>query len=277
MKNVQVLCTTMHQKDFSLINKMNIHSDVVFANQSDETGYSEMEFDGNKAKMITTATRGVGVNRNLALMYADKDILLLADDDLEYVDDYADIVQKAFSEIPDADAIVFNADPVGGNEERIKNTTFNKKIGRVRFYNCLKYATHRMCVKADVLKKENIYFHRSFGGGAEYSAGEDTLFIWDMVKKGFKIYTYPATIATVHQEKSSWFEGYNEKLLFDNGVLFCALSKRFAKLLCLQSLIRHPYTYKETGLSFIQAYSVMKKGIKAFNICKVYCDDIKQN
>ena len=264
MRKVQVLCTTMHQKDFSLLKKMNINSDVVFANQSDETRYDELEFEGGIAKMITTSTRGVGINRNLTLMYANDDVCLLADDDLEYVDNYVDVVNKAFDECPDADAIVFNATPVGGDETRIENTSYNSTIKRVRFYNCLKYATHRICIKSDVVKMENIYFHRNFGGGAIYSAGEDTLFIWDLVKKGLKIYTYPATIATVHQETSSWFEGYNEKLLFDNGVLFRALSKRFAKLLCLQSLIRHPYTYKSTGLTFCQAYNLMKKGIKAY-------------
>ena len=86
MRKVQVLCTTMHQKDFSLLKKMNINSDVVFANQSDETRYDELEFEGGIAKMITTSTRGVGINRNLTLMYANDDVCLLADDDLEYVD-----------------------------------------------------------------------------------------------------------------------------------------------------------------------------------------------
>lgn len=33
MSKFELLCVTMHQKDFSKIQEMNIHSDVVFANQ----------------------------------------------------------------------------------------------------------------------------------------------------------------------------------------------------------------------------------------------------
>ena len=66
MERFQILCVTMHQKDFSKIKEMNIHSDVVFANQCDETRYDTLEFEGHRAEMISTATRGVGINRNLA-------------------------------------------------------------------------------------------------------------------------------------------------------------------------------------------------------------------
>ena len=76
----------MHQSDFSKIKEMNIKSDVIFANQCDHTSYEELEFDGHTAKMISTATRGVGKNRNLALIYASADICLFADDDVTYDD-----------------------------------------------------------------------------------------------------------------------------------------------------------------------------------------------
>ena len=80
MSHFEILCVTMHQKDFSKIEQMNINSDVVFANQADTTSMDELEFNGHRARMITTDTRGVGVNRNLALTYAQGDICLFADD-----------------------------------------------------------------------------------------------------------------------------------------------------------------------------------------------------
>lgn len=82
-KNIEVLCATMHQNDFSNYYAMNIHDcDVIFANQSDEFSYQEMTVGANSVKMLTTTTRGVGKNRNLALVMASSEILLLADDDL---------------------------------------------------------------------------------------------------------------------------------------------------------------------------------------------------
>ena len=54
MSRFEILCVTMHQKDFSKIEQMNINSDVVFANQADTTSMDEMEFNGHRARMITT-------------------------------------------------------------------------------------------------------------------------------------------------------------------------------------------------------------------------------
>ena len=70
MNRFEILCVTMHQNDFSKIKEMNIHSNVVFANQCDHTSFEECVINGHYAKMISTQTRGVGINRNFALAYA---------------------------------------------------------------------------------------------------------------------------------------------------------------------------------------------------------------
>ena len=58
-KNIEILCATMHQYDFSKHDTMNIHDcDVVFANQADKFSYQEMTVGSNSVKMLTTATRG---------------------------------------------------------------------------------------------------------------------------------------------------------------------------------------------------------------------------
>ena len=87
MSEFQILCVTMHQNDFSKLKEMNVHSDIVYANQCDHTCFEEIEFEGHTAKMISTQTKGVGINRNLVLTYAEGDICLLADDDVCYNDD----------------------------------------------------------------------------------------------------------------------------------------------------------------------------------------------
>ena len=262
MKKIQVLCVTMHQKDFSKIKEMNINTDAILANQSDCDFCWEMKTQDSSVKLVTKKERGVGKNRNTAIdnMYDDCEICLIADDDMRYVDNYAKIVDKAFCELPDADAIIFNVETIGKDMGR----RTNDKVSKVRFYNCLNYGAVRIAIKSDMLKKHNLCFSEEFGGGAPYSAGEDTLFITDMLKKGMKVYTYPETIAQVRQEESTWFSGYNEKYLYDKGALFCALSKTYAKLLCLQGLLRHPRIYKENSIGFIKAYSYMKKGIKGY-------------
>lgn len=262
MKKTQVLCVTMHQKDFSKIKQMNITTDAILANQADCSFCWEMQTKDVSVKLVTKNERGVGKNRNTAIdnMYDDCDICLIADDDMRYVDNYAKIVDKAFSQVPEADALIFNIETVGCDMGRRKNG----KIVKVRFYNCLNYGAVRIAIKREALQKSKLCFSELFGGGAPYSAGEDTLFIADMLKHGMKIYTYPETIASVEQNESSWFCGYNEKYLYDKGALFCALSKPFANLLCIQDLMRHPRIYKENNIGIVNAYRHMKKGIKGY-------------
>ena len=105
---VQVLVASMNQKDHSLLDKMNIRSDAIVGNQCDYNSIEEFEFKGNKAIYLNFAERGVGLNRNNALMRATGDICLFADDDMVYVDDYVEKVKNMFALHPYADVIVFN-------------------------------------------------------------------------------------------------------------------------------------------------------------------------
>ena len=256
---VQVLVATMNQNDFSKVQSMKIFSDCIYANQANQTSYREQNFEFGTVKMITTETRGVGINRNVALIYADGDYLLFSDDDLEYVDGYEKMVAEAFENCPKADGIIFNIVTVGYAYGCRKNL----KIKRVKWYNSFNYGAVRLAVKRNSIKREGITFSTNFGGGTKYSAGEDTLFINSMLRKGLKIFTYPVVIATVDQSTSTWFKGYNEKFYYDKGALFSAISKFWAKPLCFQYLVRHRH-HKQNGISFFKAYKLMKQGIKGY-------------
>ena len=268
---VQVLVAAMHQKDHSLLEKMNIKSDVIVGNQCEENCVERFEWNGHSACYLNFSERGVGLNRNNALMRADGDICLFADDDMRYIDDYVAVVEQAFEKLPDADAIIFNIDLIGGKTA----SRHSVKSRRVRWYNALSYGAARIAVKTSSIKRENITFHRCFGGGTAFSCGEDTLFITDMLRRGLKIYTYPMTIAQTDQSTSTWFQGYSKKFLYDKGVLYRAISKRWGALLCMQDLLRHPYLYREEKLTFFEGLSLMKRGIHGFEKLEPYKEDNK--
>ena len=75
---MQVLVATMHQADASIIQKMNIRCAAVVANQADREEITTQKTEYGECKMITTKTRGVGLNRNIALLAASEDILLFS-------------------------------------------------------------------------------------------------------------------------------------------------------------------------------------------------------
>ena len=266
MGRVQVLVATMNQSDFSKLTEMNIQTDVVFANQANDDTCSEIEFDNHLAKMITTATRGVGINRNIALENASNEIVLIADDDIEYVNDYEKIVLSYFDAIPKADAFIFNIESFGTDMHR----RLNRKVARVRFFNSMNYGAVRLAVRLDSINKNNIRFNTNFGGGTMYSSGEDSLFIADMLKNKMKIYVCPSTIAVVDQTDSSWFRGYNDKYFYDKGALFNALCGRFAILMCLQDLIRHYWIYRNGDNRFFRILKLEMQGVRGYRDLKPY-------
>lgn len=246
---VQVLVAAMHQNDTSLPEKMNIRSNAIVANQCDRNEIQDFSWNGHKIRYLSFAERGVGLNRNNALMRATGDICLFADDDMRYCDDYVQTVTQAFREIPDADVIVFNLREKEGTRKMIS------KVGRVRFWNFLRYGTARVAVKRDAVRQNGIYFNQCFGGGTEHCHGEDNLFLAACLEKGLKIYAHPGFIAELTEERaSSWNTGYDEKYLRDQGILFRTMTRKYWRVLCLQDALRRSKKY---GMSWLKAYQTM--------------------
>jgi len=260
MSKVEVLVACMHQKDDSLYNQMNLQTDAILANQSDFYGYEEYaESNGATAKLISTADRGVGKNRNKALMNANGEYLLCSDQDMVYVDGYDKIIESAFEKCPKADIIVFNL-------EYLNRFTPARKEGarfkRVHLWNCMRYGTARVAMRKNAISKACLSFSVLYGGGAKYSSGEDSLFIREALRKGLKMYYCPIVIAAVKQEESSWFKGYTEKFFVDKGVLIANAFPLLKHLLVYYFAYGMRRLTKEYG--FFDIVKLMKKGFNEF-------------
>lgn len=253
---IQVLVASMHQNDFSLPKKMHLRTDAIIGNQCDRNSVETFSENGNTFTYLNFAERGVGLNRNNALMRADADICLFADDDMVYVDGYEEIVEKAFLENPDADVLVFNL-----KEKEISRFVIPKKM-KVGYLNYLRYGTARVAVRLKSIKRCGIYFNQCFGGGTEYCHGEDNLFLTACLKNKLKVYALPDYIAELTEEReSSWNKGYDQKYLADQGALYRAVSRKWWRLLCLQDALRHHRSY---GMGSIAAYKIMAVGAKQY-------------
>lgn len=257
---IQVLVAAMNQNDKTLPQKMNIQSDAVIGNQCGFNFVEEITYNGHTIKYLNTDGKGVGLNRNNTLMVADGDVLVFADDDEKFFNNYTDIISNAYKELPDADAIIFNIESIGGGQDR----RVIKKISKVNLLNSLNYGAVRLTVKNNSVKRTNLVFNRLFGGGTRYSSGEDTLFIANMIKRGLRVYTYPTYIASVEQTTSTWFCGYTEKYFYDKGALFAALDVKFSWVLCLALLFKNRKRFKNESISFWNVIKLAKNGYKGY-------------
>lgn len=251
----------MNQNDRSLLEKMNICSEAIIINQCDKNEFEEFIYKDNLIRFLSLKERGVGLSRNTAMMRANADICLFADDDVTYKNDYEDIIIKEFIETPEADIIIFNVPSTTPNR---KNKIINRKK-RLHFYNGLGFGMVKIAVKLESVRKANLSFSLLFGGGARYSAGEDTIFLSDCFKKGLKVYSSPKVIGTVTYEESTWFKGYTDKYFCDRGILFYCISKLGALMLCLHFAIRKRKLF-EKDKTWTEAYKLMIRGIREFRI-----------
>lgn len=213
----QLLVSTMNQVDFQLLDRMNVQSDAVIINQCDKNSVEEFNYKSHKIKWVNMSHRGVGVSRNTALFYATADIILFADDDVTYVEGYVQGVLSAFQNNNQADVICFNINLLNS----IKNFGYrdNKRNKRLNLLNSMRYGACRIAARRRVLLKNRISFSLLFGGGAEFSSGEDSLFIRDCYNKKIKLYAYSYTLGDVEDGQSSWFNGVQDKLFIDRGIL----------------------------------------------------------
>lgn len=266
----EVLCVTMHQPNFEKIGEMNIRSNVVFANQADRTAYEEYEFDGHMAKMITTATRGVGINRNLALIYASADICLLADDDVRYADDMEERVLAEFAAHPDADVMIFHL-------ESDDPCHIPRKYPKTRKHRCLErrpWGGVRIAFRLLSVRKANLWFTPLFGGGCLFPSGEDSRWIFDAKRAGLTFYVSKETIGTVSYAKSSWFTGYDENFYFGKGVYYSAVHPK--TFLFWKFYVLFGYRRKKE-LSLRQKWHWMNLGRRGYREAKGYKEFISKD
>lgn len=254
---LEVLGSVMKQENMDIIEKMNIKTDAILINQCNKNDYKEMKLSNNRiVKMYFFNERGVGLSRNNALMRAKEEIIVFADEDEIFVDDYEKLIIQAFEKQKDADIILFNVP----SKNPKRSSKLIKKNERVRWYNCLKYGAVHIAARREKIISNNIMFTLLFGGGAEYSSGEDSVFIKECLNNKLKIYTNRAIIGYVAQEESTWFQGYNEKYFVDKGALYAHIYNKFSLILCIQFLLRHKEIYRKMGL--IVSIRLMNKGIK---------------
>lgn len=235
---------------------MKLDSDAVIINQCDHFSYEEWEEGGHRLRAFCMAERGVGLSRNSALMRAEGEICLFSDQDIVYEDGYEKKIVAEFEKNPKADMLLFNIEV-----EKERRTYYNMKRKRVRWYNCGRYGAVSFAVRREALLSSGVTFSLLFGGGARYSNGEDSLFLLDFLRKGYRVYTAPVRIGRERSTESTWFSGYHEKFFFDRGVLYHALYGKLAGLMALRYLFAHKDILC-AQLTLKQAFRQMKEGIR---------------
>ena len=256
MSELQVLLATMHQQDFAIAEQMNIACDAVIANQADRDCVTQIQTPKGVWKMITTDTRGVGLNRNISLLAATAEIVLFADDDAAYRDGMPEAVVAAFRENPKADVIIFGIDYIKDGKIIEQRRMKNK---RLHVFNAMRYGACALAARRSSLLRQNVTFHQMFGGGCPFSSGEDSLFLKTCLDRGLRVYGSEYVLGSCRKDTSSWFTGYHEKYFYDKGVLLRHLFPKAHYLLAPYFALRFK---RQTQIPPMRRLRLMLSGIR---------------
>ena len=259
--SLEVLVTSVGQESpLDLYARMNLTGDLLICNQGPRVDFGAWQHGGARIRMVSTNTRGVGINRNIGLSYCDADICMLADEDMSYVDGYEDMVRDAYERHPDADVVIFNVRSL--NPERPLSEVRTQK--RANRFDLAQFGVTGAAAKVEALRRANIWFSPLFGGGTRHGSGEDALFLQDLLKKGLRVYLSPETIAYAKQAESTWFSGFSYKYFFDKGALCAAAYPRLGPIIALRSALRYRFLRGIRRPTLWRMYRTMLRGAREF-------------
>lgn len=259
--SLEVLVTSVGQEaPLDLYARMNLQGDLLITNQGSRVDFGTWRHDDARIRMVSTNTRGVGINRNIGLSYCDADVCLLADDDMSYVDGYEDMVRTAYERHPDADVVIFNVQSL--NPDRPFGEVRQSK--RANRFDLAQLGIHGVAAKVDSLRRANIWFSPLFGGGTRHGSGEDALFLQDLLKKRLRVYLCPQTIARAQQADSTWFSGFSYKYFFDKGALCAAAYPQLSPVIALRSSFRYRFLRGVRRPTLWRMYCTMLRGAREF-------------
>lgn len=132
----------------------------------------------NDVEVHRTDLKGLSNNRNNALNFCNGDIVLIADDDLEYDPAFAIIIRDSFQKHPDMDLATFKFDYKNPKVYPNYTCELNLPLPKNYYVNSIELA-----FKKEVIGK--IKFWERMGLGNEFlGCGEEELFLYNAIKKG---------------------------------------------------------------------------------------------
>ena len=250
----------MHQSDAALVYASNITGSCVVINQCDWEGYAEYHTEKGIVRMFSTQQRGLTKSRNEAIRNARADICLLCDDDEIFVSNYEEVILNAYRQLPQADVIIFKM--------ANRQPSFPDKIKRLRFPQTMKVSSWQISFQRENLLRAGVLFDELLGAGSGNGAEEELKFLLDCQRAGLQIWYVPEVIASVAQEVSTWFGGF-DKTFFENrgATTRYILGDPLAAMYAVYYIIRKKKLYSET-ISPKEAMKAIFRGIRENKIGK---------
>jgi glycosyltransferase involved in cell wall biosynthesis len=267
-EDVEILLATMNRNSLDFLIPMFPFShfsnfSIVIINQT-QIG-NDLVSTFPSIRVINSYEKGLSKSRNLALENAKGKILLIADDDEVFLENFDSKMVEAYNKYPNSASITFEIEKEHGFKYRkypVKETFLSNYLA---LFNCLSI---EISLNKAVFNKLNISFDENFGLGSTFNMGEEAIFLVDIYNKKQQILFYPEVIA-IHPSIST-----NDKLNFKERYYIqgAFLARLFKFGFYFQMATKLFFDLKQKKINFRQLPLAI---IKAFEGKNKYRDNIK--
>lgn len=262
--DLEIAISTMNRTDLSFLEKMFPENDlsefnILIINQTvpDKILMAEQAH----IRVINSFERGLSKSRNLALEKAKGEILLIADDDIQYLPGFSKTVKTAFQRNKTAALLSFQFLAIGDTLQKNYIHT-ERKITHLQGEPDL--SSWEIALQPVLLRKHQVWFNTDFGLGAAFPSGEETLLLNEVLKKKLPAYHIPEIIGR-HEEFSTGTAMNNENHIRGNAALKYLKYGKKAKL----SLLYYLYlSVKKKRLSLSKVSWAYRTGVSAIKTCE---------
>jgi len=209
-------------------------------------------FNSDKIEYFSMNERGLSKSRNFALTHAEGDILVIADDDIWFVDDFSKLLDQHYLQYPDADFITFN---------NICDVSPPQKSYQHNLKSVLGISSWKISFKKSSFQKMGMQFDERFGLGSDFIAGEENIFLFEALKNGLVGYHVAAALVC-HQDLSTGYK-YNDKLALTKGAIQARLLGRLAYLTAFITSLRK-YSEYRGQITYCKFLTNIFKGVYLF-------------
>lgn len=197
--------------------------------------FKACQINRSDVRFIQIKGRGLSLNRNFALKHAQGDIVLIADDDVQYQSNYFERIIAHFQSDESLDIACFQAQTLRGTPLRnYANAPFD--------YGHQPYGTYFSSIEIAMRRVRPLPdFDVRFGLGSPFLAsGEEEIFLFDAYRQGLHIYYFPEVIVQTSEETTGERFFLDAAVQRSKGAVLCYIHGAFgAWLRCVKFVLTH--------------------------------------
>ncbi len=254
--DLEILVSTMNQKDFGFLYRM-FPGDlwqsvsILVVNQTDG---EELQSHFENVKVVNCNEFGLSKSRNIALQHAEKDLVLLADDDVVFKRDFISTLLNMFNKNPFTDVVRFQYTQNGKQTKKYPKT-FQQHLN---WFQVLDVSSVELAFKRKAVIESNVRFDEHFGIGALFPIGEEAIFLSDLKGKKFRIGCEPKVILD-HPYETTSVKLNSDKLYFNQSAVFFRI---FRNKYVLWIFLKLFFDLKQSKIRINQIPNLISQAIK---------------